>query len=85
MITTMHKTLTVQRRVLRVGGWGAQTFSLHVVSEMGGLFTTSAVTPREVKRVAMMEKLTGVKIRQKAILKYISKNRLVFAYSTGTT
>ncbi len=64
------------------GGRGAQTFSLHVVSEMGGFYTTTAVTPREAKRVAMMEKLTGVKTRQKVILKNISKNTLVFAYST---
>jgi hypothetical protein len=49
---------------------------------MGGFFTTSAVTPPCSKKEAMMEKLTGVKTRQKAILKSISKNRLVFAYST---
>jgi hypothetical protein len=49
---------------------------------MGGLFTTSAVTPCEAKRKPWMEKLTGVKTRQKVILKNISKNTLVFAYST---
>jgi hypothetical protein len=56
IISTMHKTLTAQRRVLGVGG--SNFFTACGVRD-GRFFTTSAMTPREVKRVAMMEKLTG--------------------------
>ncbi len=53
MITTMHKTLTVQRRVFGVGwGEGGSNFFTACGVRDGRFFTTSAVTPPAAKKVA---------------------------------